>query len=310
VRGPTKAGELVHTLRTAGCRIQPQKQSIGSVTGEFVRMAITQECARGYLARSVASVVSGSWVNERGLQATEKVQTLLSSAAALRNRSMNINAALVLIEPVLGVLGVKRSVAEELLRGAASVGDGPVFSGGPAVRQLHIKKIDLIERQQVDLLTCNATTDYLSGCITEVERKCLQLVGSSIKRLMLEASYAKSLTEAMGDSKPVRIAVRYTKYTVAPGSELSNTVLRRKKIRGWLSDYPVLYLLKGKIKNQVLRQLLEWVGAPTNGDLDVIAWGAEAQGVRIVGALPYSDAAAICSRTTRGVVYVSYNVYM
>jgi hypothetical protein len=48
-------------------RANPSKQSVGSRCGEFLRMAITRKEARGYLARSVASIVSGNWVTETRL---------------------------------------------------------------------------------------------------------------------------------------------------------------------------------------------------------------------------------------------------
>jgi len=81
------AGDILNKCREFGCRMNPSKQSVGLVCGEFLRMAIGEHGAYGYLPRSVASCVSGSWTTEKALDPQGAVNNIIQSCWTLTNRS-------------------------------------------------------------------------------------------------------------------------------------------------------------------------------------------------------------------------------
>jgi len=313
VAGPSHAERLIVNLNKVGCKINVMKQSIGSKTAEFLRCAIGDTVARGYLARCIATAVSGSWINERGLGVQEKLTTILTSARAMVNRSLNIKAGLIFEPTLTRLLGVKRTLARALLMGEAAVGNGPIFSGGPCYRSIVLERSTRSENrllQSVKGYPSNATESYLTSAATEVERAALRITGISVKGEMMGASYAKSLSELTGTQVLDRYRVRLNKSKLAHGWVWYEDVMTRTERVGALTKYPLLHFLKERLTRRQLLELLSMAGYHNVKEPEETAWGGEAHGIRLVGALPYADALALCRRTVAGVVYVKNNIFM
>ena len=68
---------ILRDVQKSPIRMNPTKQSVGSV-GEFLRVSFTESGGRGYIARSIASLVSGNWANEKERHAVEALNSVVN----------------------------------------------------------------------------------------------------------------------------------------------------------------------------------------------------------------------------------------
>lgn len=306
------ATQLLDAMRTAGCKLNPLKQSIGEYCTEFLRLAMGPGEAYGYVARCIASLVSGNWVTDRAMRAAEAIGSLTSSVRALINRSRNSEAWRYCVTAANRRTSLKRRTIALLLSGRASYGSGPTFGGvGGELLEIEVADVDNTELEvERRRLPANAVNDYLTYKAAPVERLAMSATGSSVKGAMLDASYAKSLTAQTGHEVRTRAQATFRWTDLPVGSVLLDDVWAQRPKPGLLSRYPLLHLMKNRLRGSVLKQVLQAIGAPLGDDLYMTAWGSEGHGCRVVGTIPYSDASTVSSRTECGVVYVSYQVYM
>jgi len=313
--GPGEAEELITSMSRTICRMNPTKQSIGIVSGEFLRMAISKKHAIGYVARTIASAVSGNWTSDLSLTPDERARSIIVQCRSLANRSGGRYACTrLLVHAASKRTGIPVRHVINLLEGRTTLGPGPVYEGDNTVREFSL--VDERKKYQMrgdnDQVDHNATTDYLTYAATSVERWALQQTKVSVENAMIDASYTKSVvTQAgtTGDCSSYRF--RFERAYRLPGSCTEVEALGMDKWTGVLGRYPILQLLKQRMSKATVRTLINEIAPELKSmPLEVAAWGYDSVGYRLVGVLPYSDAASICSRVAYGVVYVSYNVYM
>jgi len=312
--GPNEAEELLRYTQATQCKMNPLKQSIGIVSGEFLRMSISKKHACGYYARSVASAVSGNWTSDRSLSPPDRLRTMIVQARSLINRcGLNETVALLLVHAAAKRTGVKQSLLRRLLTGAITLGPGPVYMGDNTIREYeYIDTKRREERESYREYGCRATTAYLTNAITEVERVALTAANVSVKNAMVEASYMKSLATRTDTSSTVGgYNLKFSRAYRLPGSCTAREALGHDRWTGVLGKYPILQLVRQRLPVSIVRELVKTLAPKMhNVPLEVAAWGYESCGYRLVGVLPYSDAAAISSRMAYGIVYVDYNVFM
>jgi hypothetical protein len=312
--GFSDADRLLMALKRTGIRMNPGKQSTGDTCAELLRMAITPTYAIGYYARSVASVVSGNWTSDTSLTDEERIRTMVTSARSLINRCDSNLPACILADAASKRAGVGVRAMRELMVGNATLGAGPTFNVGPTVHTYELVRNQkhAVKKGEQEHLPAAATVDYLSKSTTEVERCAMSLAGASVRETMIHTSYAKSLAGLESEDARRGACVRLEKRSASAvsGWAYDKDVNVARRYPGALGKYPLLHLLRSRLTKKIVMRLLEMVGVPPGHDWSETAWGCEAHGVRIVGTLPYADAAAICSSTLHGVIYVTYPIYM
>jgi hypothetical protein len=305
------AGSLLAAVKAFGCRMNPSKQSVGSVGAEFLRLGIRKTHAVGYLARCVASCVSGSWVTHTALTPLEALQSAIVSCRGLSNRSQTTAFPALLARSVADITRLPYRLCHDLLAGNVALEGAPVYLSDGVIRNIKITPpppeslADSIPHQW----PTNATNAYLSNAATAIEQYALSASERSVKSAMLVASYNKALTSVL----PARlgIRVRSSRPTLPVGSNSATTLLHARPKHGVLSHYPIIALLKSVIPTPLLRELVGMAGGdPTARDIRDEAWGAESRSKLIEGIMSYSDAANLSGRTSAGVIYSTYPVYM
>nr|UVX28898.1 MAG: RNA dependent RNA polymerase [Ustilaginoidea virens RNA virus 9] len=282
-----EAAGTIMRCQAAGCRMNRSKQSVGPYCAEFLRINITEHSARGYLARAVASAVSGNWVNERKLGPREALAGMIGTARTLFNRSGGTDFSRILSGCVAAVTRLPKAEVRRLLAGTAALGEGPVWSVDGKIRRYeYFDSYDVaMERLVPRAAPEYATTAYLSRAAAPVEVRALELEEVSVKSAMLSSSYSKSLTGEL-DERLVRPVLVPSRERVPRGSVSARSLLRAPAPLGVLSRYPVLALLKHRLSRTTVRRLLYDLGELRVGE-DVLrtAWGGRQKSVCIRGFL-------------------------
>nr|QXV86392.1 RNA-dependent RNA polymerase [Totiviridae sp.] len=305
---------LVDCLHDLGCELQPSKQSIGCHVFEFLRMAGTERYgARGYLCRAIAGLASGNWVTEMAMEPREGLFSLITQARSIINRSGNEHSFRILISSASRITGVEPSLLHEFLSGAVAVAPGPCYRNDGKyvfrrILQYDDEQLSNRERSTIMRQPLNATYDYIEKGAHLVERLAIEYSGYAPVQAMAIASY--------GPSRPQQdtghTSLSQKKLVFGPRESLYLTdkihtgkITTTEVRHGVLGCFPVAQLLKKALSKETVQSLLLAIGveAPLNEVMSV-AWGEEHDGSVIIGVLPYSDAAGIAARHSKGTVIV------
>nr|WOZ03705.1 RNA-dependent RNA polymerase [Ustilaginoidea virens RNA virus 16] len=305
------AVSVLEKCRAYGCRMNTSKQSVGTEAAEFLRMAITPHSARGYLARAVASAVSGNWTSEFRLGPRECLTSMVQTTRSLINRSGGADYATLLTPCVASLTRLGAKKVRLLLSGEVALGEGPSYGSSSYLRRFELQEDVATEvgRRLRKEWPEHATTAYLSRAAAPVERRALEIAEVSVKSAMLDSSYRKALASDI-DPKLTPMSLVERRLRQLRGAEDAVELLKKPAPRGVLAKYPLLQLVKNRLKPRDLRILLRLVGGDFYArDLNTVAWGAPNCSKVIRGVLPYSDASSLSSRTNSGVIYCTYPVH-
>jgi hypothetical protein len=309
------AVKLVRAVGSSEFRLNPMKQSVGSQTAEFLRLAIGPECARGYVCRSIASIISGNWVTEVRLGALEGLRVMIQAAWALMARSGDSNIYKLLVTSCVRMSRQRKEVVSDLLSGRVALDSGPSLRCGDMRRfynaTLRSVKVQASNKWLADVKGY-ATEAYLSNHVSPVEKSAIAYVEMSPKRVMLDASYRKTLAHSVAfGSEDDSVTISGQGMAELHGSITVEEALSRRPEKGVLSGYPLVQLVRNGLKEMQLRDLVNMVGGDARApDVDLEAFGTEARSVVITGWLPYGDACALGGRVAEDVLTVTYPIMM
>lgn len=313
-RSLDEAALVLECMGDGRCTINPAKQSTGSERFEFLRIASDARNSFGYLCRVISSIISGNWHSESKLTPLEGLQTMIQGSRSLINRSGNINVYRCLVTSVARIARISRKVADELLSGRVALGTGPSFTRD-FHRQYRPVVIDRTEsedvRQILERLPHNATSDYLSCHMSEVELLAQSLVKIDLVGPMKSAAYSKSLVEIAPVSTHLTIGAVSTHHTERVRSV--ETCFKARPVQGAFSPYPLLHLYRNSMTRRHKSELLSLIlnrKVSVFEDLDVLAWGYEATGVVVHGWLSYSDASLYSTMADCDVLSTSRSYYI
>jgi hypothetical protein len=319
VQGYVAAYELTEACIAGGLRMNPMKQSIGEHTAEFLRVAYRSNHCLGYVMRAIASVVNGNWSNELMLGYQEGLETILSSAWTLANRSALISTSLLLKHSMRRLARCGGRVAEKLLIGEyIREGSAGRFYG----RDTHSIEIDYEDEavdqaveEAIKTSANSATNDYLTHHAQPVEIFALTYLNTSIQKDMLKSSYSKTLRTAvsrdLNEEDEAEVRERYYKIR---GMYLVDEVWNKEVDRGLLSGFPLLELVKNTLKRrpQLVHEMLTMLTGDyyLQRDIEKVAWGVQGRGCAIDGYLSWSDAQSIAKKCDGEMVKVTYMCYV
>jgi len=301
---------ILYSCKEFGCRMNPTKQSIGFVGAEFLRVAISKTASYGYFARGVAGFVAGSWVTFDPLKPAEGLTNAISGTRTLINRS-GCKSLPRLIAPALRWtrgIGVRRLIG--LLSGELALEGAPVYNSDGWIRNISMKVSNDLPSPPAQVWSRNATRDYLTDHLQDVEVTAIQMAGVDASNLLVASSYSKGLNKKSGMPNPQPI-FKTVKPRLAYGYVNAIDLLDVKPERGVLSQYPVLRLFENRLSDRDLRELVLLVGGNhTARDIREEAFGITAMSKNIIGALSYSDAASLSSRTGSDNIFTISPVYV
>lgn len=271
------------TLQLGQVRMNRSKQAFLVHEGEFLRIRFSHEMALGYLSRSIASVVSGSWVTTKMLDEEEYTNSMLNLSWTVCNRAFSERGSLFMAEDFKMRMPHLARWAKEVLTGVASVNGSPVRS----VMNYVSLDVEIETDKEVPDLRADAgfaTQDYLNNHTNHALLKQIGLAPGQLYGLMKEASYAVKI------KKFSRVkTVRSSPGTLVMVADVDWATAEPKTVRGRLCDKFPFSFLSGSLEPHTLRALLLYYGYPLSGNLIEQAWGPAGVTVGSTVAQCYSD---------------------
>jgi hypothetical protein len=192
--GPSDAVQaIMRAVHASVLRTNPSKQGIGE-TGEFLRVAFDKKGARGYLARAVASLVSGNWVTEAQGSVVSGLSAMLGCMWNVSLRSSNRDACACLYDTFLRRFPCVAAEALDICRFQVSVNGSPIWTDGQfgglmlVVREGALKSRSYVSRPHY------ATQDFLAKFVDFKKMEVRKLGVQRLVRLMQDASYRQDPT--------------------------------------------------------------------------------------------------------------------
>ncbi|AAD11603.1 RNA dependent RNA polymerase [Sphaeropsis sapinea RNA virus 2] len=313
VRTYRDAAYVLDKCATSRLRMNPMKQSVGHTSTEFLRLACAGRATYGYLARAVASTISGNWVTEEALDPYDGLTSMLTNARSLANRASSPFLPLLLRRSVQRITKLPRpdhKKIDQLLTGQLALENGPMFSQGAEYVWVDASSVqpppDEWGYQDLPLA---ATTQFLSRCAQPLEVKYLTEAGIGLTAVMAEASYRKTFSSTF--SRSDRVILGPVRRRPVAGTASVERLLNTRPPEGCLEKYPLLRLARRRLPRSVLqRAIAEAGGNPDAADLDLEAWGEHNHGCVVATPLSYADAATYGRRTTCGVLVCGLHFYV
>ncbi|UBZ25890.1 RNA-dependent RNA polymerase [Neofusicoccum parvum victorivirus 3] len=301
---------ILDSTRALGCRLNPAKQSVGFATAEFLRMTITARESRGYLARAVSAFIAGNWVNENPLDPADMLRTAITSTRSLINRSGQHSYGR-LIAPALRMRQpIATRTLVDLLSGAVALDASPVFNTDGRIRTYATAGN---VQEQLPLSTrwpSHATKAYLCSHVSPVEASAIERSGVDVGAAMLASSFSKghsSLADVQRRVYSIRRGETYRARGLANAAEL----VQREPEKGVLTKYPLIQLVRSRLSDDDIRELLSEVGVSLAGrDPQLVAFGDDMRSKNIIGSLSHSDAGSLSKLTKCGNIYTLTPVYV
>jgi len=303
---------LLNRLRERGVKINPMKQSIGTIAYEFLRMSINNRYAIGYLPRSLCSLVNGNWENTNKLDPHELISTMITTTRSCINRSGSDVFPYAVAYSLNRRFRVGLHIARGLLSGNLALGSGPVYGSHTYIKSVWVctDRSEAEEMRDALLpLPGYATKSYLSSHTTPLERYAMTNFSVSVENTMKEASYAKSLSSATRSTG--NVSVTMVKGDVMRGSWWAEDLVKQRAIDGVFTRSPILMLMKGILSSEQVAHLLRIAGyeIPLR-DVKSFAWGAASEGKVFRCTLPYGEAASLCAKCISGIIYAKTEIFM
>lgn len=320
-----QAYSIVDAMRSAGFQLQASKQSVGRAGFEFLRMAGTRSSAHGYLARAVASCVSGNWTTEWREQPVAGLHTAVQTARSIINRAANVDAWKLLVSSARAHTNLPVEALEDVLSGKVAVGNGPCYRDDGRFESREV--LEVCDDSEANLrmipyraLPREATRDYFQRGRSDLEARAMRLVGFQPWGAALRASYgdlaviSRGLAPPSPEAQPVRtksVSLGGRTLFTKRGEVLLDHELDKDVMRGSLAQYPVISLLQHVLTDPQLAELLRAGGYSFEpGKERIAAFGGVREGATVRGWLPYSDAAALGARALVGTVRVMWPLYL
>lgn len=310
---------VIRALERMGCGLQRSKQSVGRLGFEFLRLAGDPErgCT-GYLARVVASLVSGNWTSELAMDALPALHSLVHQARSLINRSGQADAYRVLLRSAAMMVGIARTVLAEFLSGQVAIAPGPCFrqDGRYTFRFVFDRGKQRISerwRRVLRSVPHRASEAYVARGRAPVEELGMRLAGLIPWEAMASASYGSMEPSPVGEqaSRKPELVISGLGVRLKAGEKRLSEVTTSEAKHGRLVQYPILALLRNVLSESDVRHLLDACGFEGGSDNPMLdAWGPSGEGVVIRGIAPYSDAAGLAKRELVGSIVVDIPVAM
>lgn len=321
-RSEAEAYEVITSMKAAGFRLQPTKQSVGRSGFEFLRMAGTKRAAHGYLSRAVSSCVSGNWTTEWREDPASALHSLVQMARTIINRSGNVHAYKLLLRSAHAQTNLNLRLLAEVMSGEVALGAGPAYRNDG--RYVYREVLEAAGDADAALrgfsyrgLPRYGTSAYFSRGCTAVERLAMELVGFKPWGAALRSSYGDLADEAVRRDPGLAayshriVGLGAMSLYTKSGEVILDSELDRLVERGRLAHYPIISLLQHVLTDEQCFQLLRQCGITAEpGAERMVAFGGLREGAVVRGWLPYSDAASLGGRAPAATVRVLYPLRM
>lgn len=321
-RTEAEAYEVIDSMKSAGFKLQPTKQSVGRSGFEFLRMAGTRFAAHGYLSRAVASCVSGNWTTEWREDPASALHSLVQMSRTIINRSGNVNAYKLLLRSAHAQTNLNLRMLAEVMSGDVALGAGPAYrsDGRYVYREVLEAAGDadaVLRGVSYRGLPRHGTHAYFTKGCSDIEHLAMKLVGFKPWGAALRSSYGNLADEAVRRDPSLAayshriVGLGALSLYTKSGEVVLDTELDRLVERGRLAHYPIISLLQHVLTDEHCHQLLRQCGITVEPGMErLVAFGGVREGAVVRGWLPYSDAASLGGRAPAATVRVLYPLRM
>lgn len=305
---------LILQLRRYNIRVNSSKQVICRDVGEFLRVSHTRQAAYGYVARAVASAVSGNWVSDHVLDKREALTNAITCVRSIINRTYcerESAIARVVARSVARRSALADEAAYRLLSGRDCLEGGAVYGKKPNSCDVWHCREYRPEQAAFEAAKygCHASTDYLTYHVKQIELDAILAVGADILPMMVHSSW-KKVIEAEDPPEKSDIAFYPVPFHFGRYEVHDTDVLMQEEKVGVLTRYPLVMMLAERLS---LKEALELahrngIAAETYEDL----FGNRSSVVGVTGIMPYNDACALSKRLNRpgAVIITDVNLFV
>lgn len=299
--GAEDAANVLYKIQSSPLRMNSAKQGLGYYSGDFLRMAFDSKGAVGYLARSLATLVSGSWVTDAPLGSVEYITNLLGQSWTCANRSGNDNFGLLLVSSWKRRVPVLSLYAVELLTHRTSLNRSPIRGYVNEFQNIVLRTSAVSSKYELKGAADHATTAYLNKCTNISLLKLAGVTPGQMRGLMLEASYKPIIPRS------VKI-LGVEKYTAGVVTTVYGENLPRYQ-PGRLETMMPLAYLRGRLTDTQLQRICEALQKPQGEDIVQWAWGHVGYNVDFQQRVMWSEAQAMSRRVGNNAhVMLSFSV--
>lgn len=286
-------GEVARVLRRSRLRMNASKQGLGRESAEFLRMSFNSSGGVGYLARAVATGLSGSWVKDAALSPREYLSSVCERAWTWTMRS-GVRIGDLMYHTMLRRVPQLGHAWFKILTLRASLDGSPVFQAPHGVWEKYEVAWEREEYRVTRRLRGCATDEYLAKHVDWRAFKNLGLRPERLRQLMLEVSEPRELS-VLPRVKRVSVTKCYAEGTMAvrgvPDTSEAGGVLG--------GAFPWTFL-KGEMSIDFLRAVMAAAGVFAGvQNAYVLAWGARRESLNVVTPTPFS-VAGMWGRTLGG----------
>lgn len=281
----TPLNRLLSACLAGVVRINPAKQCLGRLSGEFLRMSIGQKRACGYLARSVAATVSGSWDNDKPLSDRERLAGLMAHLWTLCQRSGSLVVNELLQSTISRHFPVLRPWAGPLSTLACSIDGSPVLRAmGRRIITLNgvysrVRPPEVLDRPAF------ASQAYLDRHVDHGLLELIDVGKGGVLRAM--ASTMSSADPLSAEGRERLTAIRLGATTVH--AAVSVSAVKKGGDKGLLSGILPLPHIRHLIDSATLGRIFRYLGLEPNKAYYSAAWGDPSVAMVYGGGVPIAE---------------------
>jgi hypothetical protein len=283
--------------------LNPKKQSWGN-NHEFLRIAISKKMAVGYVTRSIASFVCGSWVNILELVQSDILSTFHRYAWTISNRAMEPGILALYATCRLWIKSeLSYTDSFNVLSLRYSVNGGPNMSGNSIVVEIKTKTRVIYKKIEEKDIIMNGSKDLSSLIYEDYKKANLEQLVGKMTRKFAKSSYSKGLTEGY-ESRSMEVNT----YRKLGGTVKLDNISR---VKGVLDSKPFFSPLKNVLNNKELSFIAQRIYGKRrehNYDWNVWLWGASAKPLTAKIGCQYDDVIALSETLGRQEKFQSFTV--
>jgi hypothetical protein len=262
-----------------------RKQSWGR-GAEFLRHAVYKDFSIGYVNRSIASFICGSWVNDLKLTGGSMLQVMARYAWTINLRARLFGLTHNLYHHAVHKrCKVSKAEAKRICLHKISIDGSPVCTNSDVATVMEPRVQNIVEEATVK--NSYATKDYLRTLYEPFPPLRDKVLQNTLQKRFCEASHMKGLTigyEEVSRSSHLRV-VQHKEFYV------SNQLIRQRH-KGIMSEHPTLPSVQKRMSFKELDFLTFLITSERyKGEipLDQFFWGRKSSGVNSMVCYSFDD---------------------
>lgn len=276
-----------------GIRFNKSKQCLGE-TFEFLRMSYSKKVVRGYISRSIGSIVNGNWTNSTILAHDEYINCINQMSYTLYNRGgLHYNDSLLCTVMRHCQLSLREAI--EYIEGRLSINNGIIYGTGDVVKCIEYSYEKYYEDKDIAKYKSYATDAYIQRCLLPIEyevvkhKKLMPFLHSRMKGGSYKCITHTCVSKVREYNLKRSLALKVIDWVNSEASQ-----------KGLLEFSLPFKYLKSVLSAEDIRYITKYlIGTDDVIDSEIL-WGSTISPIFCSGGIPYSTAAYFASQMCSG----------